>query len=559
MTGRADSTPRVMWLLNHTSARKFEVPMLNMIGYEEVFLPKIYPNDPNFRSASVDWSRDANLTIPEADLAILNAADWYSGADKRAWHVANKWFDAAFFILVDPRIAEKIANHFHGMALWRAYGLSHGNTYSKVLNQFVGFESVRPAFERLGERFVFAEAYPHLHRVEGDFLRSRSVYLPLGLHDGDDPVGSDWIGGDQRVFFVCPDIGANQVYTDIYREFVRDFGDLPYAIGGAQTVKARDPSVLGYLPLAEHQQNMRRMAVMYYHSSEPNHIHFHPFEAVQRGMPLVFMADGMLDTLGGRNLPGRARTRREAKVMLRRLIDGDKAFARSIITSQTVLLDTMKPSNCMPAWKTGMGSISTTWRELQAEPRRQGRRESKIGVLCNRTRLADGMAIADAIEAMSSSLGESVKAVVGVAGSDRGYSFTSEGRRRIRGFAWARMGREQIARALEYQSVGRRLEGAYLAPDDGIEFFADCDVWLVLDDDLDTPVAPLRPRVVVTGQSLRRSNRTGVTFRTADHIVARSEDDVEHLVGLMGVPRRRVSTIGAPDAEDWWSAVAEWL
>jgi len=49
---------RVMWLLNHTSARKFEIPMLKSIGLNEIFLPKSFPLDPAFRSASIDWSED---------------------------------------------------------------------------------------------------------------------------------------------------------------------------------------------------------------------------------------------------------------------------------------------------------------------------------------------------------------------------------------------------------------------------------------------------------------------------------------------------------------------
>ncbi len=51
---------------------------------------------------------------------------------------------------------------------------------------------------------------------------------------------------------------------------------------------------------------------MFYHSQSPRHIHYHPFEAIKIGMPLVFMGGGMLDRMGGTNLPGRARTWGEA-------------------------------------------------------------------------------------------------------------------------------------------------------------------------------------------------------------------------------------------------------
>ena len=57
---------------------------------------------------------------------------------------------------------------------------------------------------------------------------------------------------------------------------------------------------------------------MYYHSTEPDHIHYHPFEAVRAGMPLVFMAGGMLDRLGGIDLPGRSKPPKEARQKIER-------------------------------------------------------------------------------------------------------------------------------------------------------------------------------------------------------------------------------------------------
>ncbi len=76
---------RVMWLLNRVTARNFELPMLKSLGIKEIFLPKIMPPDPDFRSVSVDYSEDANLTIPAQDLALLNGADWYGDPGADAW------------------------------------------------------------------------------------------------------------------------------------------------------------------------------------------------------------------------------------------------------------------------------------------------------------------------------------------------------------------------------------------------------------------------------------------------------------------------------------------
>src|SRR3954470_5811188 len=108
---------RVMWLLNHGTARKFEVPMLKSLGISEIFLPKIIPPDYNFRSASIDYSEDTNLTIPREDLEILNGVDWYGDVPAEIWDLANKHFDIAFFILHRLEALSSITRGFKGAVI----------------------------------------------------------------------------------------------------------------------------------------------------------------------------------------------------------------------------------------------------------------------------------------------------------------------------------------------------------------------------------------------------------------------------------------------------------
>ena len=307
---RVDKTIRVMWLLNHRAAREFEIPMLKKIGISEIFLPKIYPNQTSFRSANVDWSEDKNLTIPAKDLELLNSINWYQDESRTAWQVANHYFDVCFFIFHDPATLKCASKYFEGALLWRTYGNHADFSHSKSLASLPN--GIGEAWlNRLGRRFFLAKAYDHTDLVEKLTLRRRSVFLPLGLHQS--VIDDKWEGRDSRIFFVCPDIAHNTYYMEIYQRFVSDFSGLPYVIGGAQPILLDDPAILGFVPTAVHEENMRQMRLMFYHSTEPNHVHYHPFEAVRVGMPLVFMAGGMLDRLGGENLPGRCKTVREAR------------------------------------------------------------------------------------------------------------------------------------------------------------------------------------------------------------------------------------------------------
>src|SRR5678815_5844854 len=91
----SDQPIRVLWLLNHATLRRFEVGQLRALGISEIYCPKRFPYDEANFSASVDYSLDASLSIPESDLRILNVQDWYTGASEEAWRIANRYFQIA--------------------------------------------------------------------------------------------------------------------------------------------------------------------------------------------------------------------------------------------------------------------------------------------------------------------------------------------------------------------------------------------------------------------------------------------------------------------------------
>ena len=153
------------------------------------------------------------------------------------------------------------------------------------------------------------------------------------------------------MLFVSPKIETNPYYHQVYQNFIRDFKGIPRVISGGQLQEVPyDSDVTGFLPDAEYEYVMTHLACMYYHSQEPRHVHYHPFEAVRYGMPLVFMAGGLIDSLGGKILPGRCETVKEARAKVRRLIDGDHALIRKITESQEILLKPFTKEYCKPYW-----------------------------------------------------------------------------------------------------------------------------------------------------------------------------------------------------------------
>ena len=187
---------RVMWLLNHTTARKFEISMLKKIGVNQIFTPKSFPQDQSFRTASIDYSEDASLEIPKDDLAILNATDWYDGVPEATWELANKYFDVIFFLPMNREALDSLSKHFRGIAIWRIYGRDKSASYDLVLNDYIarnGYGGV--CIRRMGRRFHFGEAYSHIADTEPPYLRDRRIFLPLGLANAE--IKDKWEGKER--------------------------------------------------------------------------------------------------------------------------------------------------------------------------------------------------------------------------------------------------------------------------------------------------------------------------------------------------------------------------
>lgn len=509
-TLETDKPFRVMWLLNHSAARRFEVMMLRRIGITEIFLPKRFPDDVSFRSASVDYSLDGSLSIPPEELAVLNDADWYGRPGSDAWAIANRHFDVLFFIPHKPEIFDQVARQYKGLAIWRAYGNDLSMSYTRLLQWST---QGRKTIEKLGRRFRLGVAYEHLPDIEDSFLRNRALYLPLGMSDPE-PRDKEWRGSDPTILFVCPDLAFNSYYRQIYDEFVTDFGDLPYKIGGSQPIQFHDPHVLGYLPTEAYARNMREFRVMFYHSREPNHVHYHPFEAIRAGMPLVFMAGSLLDRLGGIGLPGRCETVSSAREKLQAILAGDRALIEEIRSSQLSLLEPMHPDRCEPFWREGFKRIKA---DLESERRASALRPKSFSrprvavilpIAYRGGTLRMAKLIAEALWQGSRDWDEPADVV---------FAYPEDGdyiddlfddlppviARRT--FLWRRLDSDAARRAMRFQGHSWVPEHAeYQVPDDGIAQFIDCECWLFISDRVSKPVLPIRPYLAVVFDYLQR-------------------------------------------------------
>jgi glycosyltransferase involved in cell wall biosynthesis len=501
---------RVMWLLNHRTARSFDIAMLQSLGIREIFLPKSFPADPRYVSADVDTSLDSALTIPQDELAVLNETNWYGESNLEAWEIANRYFHVAF-VGFNSRQINEVTQHFNATIILRTFGhLETSSFFSNVLYQEIGLASV-DRIVRMKERFWFGQAYEHLHEPEHWFLRRRSCYLPLGLVNA--TVNDRWHGEEAKVLFVCPQIRTEPYYERMYKNFCTDFRGLPRVIAGPQPVKVLDPDVLGFVPRQQHQENMCRCRVMFYPGGHPYHVHYHPFEAIQVGMPLVFMAGGLLDQLGGEKLPGRCRAPKEARGKIERLLSGDSSLAESIRESQPCLLEKMKTDYCAPIWRRNFGKALAAFNEAATPTQSCASRRPKIAIFLpleyRGGTLRAIKLIAAALHVGSRRAGEPADIVLAHLEDRRIYPDTEfqdllPGILR-RPFRWKTLDREAAERVCRYQGHEAALDGSHFSvPDDGINNFIDCDLWLMISDRLMVPLLPIRPYALVVFDYIQR-------------------------------------------------------
>jgi hypothetical protein len=347
------SKRRALWVVNHQTLMPAEVPILRSLGWE-VYIPKIIPqNDPGYRSGGVTYEYDAFLQLHPTALAILNEHDFYGQAwSPTVTEIINKNFDVliahfSYYTLVLAEAAKK----FGGLVCARTFGREHPRTYSEF-DKYGLVKGVLADFERLGDRFIFAQGYENLAEVEHKVLKDHAHTITVPLPRKFFEYEGMWKGGGEQAVFLCPAISTPGFYEDIYRGIKLNFSDVPHVIFGKQTGDVNDPCVLPYLTDSELVDLYVNTPVFVYPHTEPRHVHYSPLEAMVVGAPVLYLKDALIDTLAGRaDLPGRCRGVEEMRSKALRLIGGDKILAEEIRSTQGIVLDAFSYELAKKQWQ----------------------------------------------------------------------------------------------------------------------------------------------------------------------------------------------------------------
>ncbi len=552
---------RILWILNHKTLMKFEVPLLRKLGYE-VYIPKKPPFDV---SVSVDWESDKLLSIPQKDLDIINSIDFYEDTlTPKEADLINKYFHIAMFIHT-PKTIESMVDWFKGVLVLRAYGrMEAEGSYTDVILSFLGLGYMKK-IESLGFRFVFGESYRGLSKIECEFFRNHTLYMPIGLPDC--KFEDKWTGEKKKMLFICPRIRYSGLFEKTYKKFKEEFKDLPYSIGGVQPIEVQnDPNVLGFLPQKEYDLLYPSHSCLYYDSTEKNHITYPPLEAVKCGLPVIFMGGGLLDELGGKNLPGRCKNVHEAKKKIKKLISGDKILAKNIRNSQIILLEKFKLEYCLPIWEKAMKEIESYCDFLPVPM--FGKKRKRLCIM-----LPEGytggvldytIRIIEAIKKGSEAAGDMLDIVFAYLDCPvfQEMDYFKPIRKMgvpIRKFQWKRYSYDQVLEI--YQLMGIHYHPYpedYFIPEDGSSNFSDCDHILLTVDRVPGSVLFFQPYGLISHDYIQRilpDLFDDIGFletpylhvaRNAKAIFTSTDVTKDHTIQYAGVAEKRVHLIPVP-------------
>jgi hypothetical protein len=338
---------RILWLLNHKTLMPYEVPLMMELGFE-VFVPKKVPKT-NFRSAAVSFDYDKSLTIPKKALDRLNDFDFYlTDWPPDIIRLVNRYFGVVFVIPYGKQVIEAI-KRFEGEIVFRAFGLDNKRTYNDVLTDMHGRGFIH-RLKSVKDRFWFGEGYDQLQEVETSLFKEKSLFLPIGIPNSFFRNEGKWRGGRKEILFVAPNAVTDPYYSQVYKDFKRDFGDLPHVIVGHQDTPVDDPHMAGFVTDEELQNLYLDCAAFYYHSREPRHVHYSPVEAAINGIPIVYFEDSLLGRMCPGSVKGRIASVGQAREVLQRILSGDTAFIADIREDQRDVAYHFSDAYCRPVW-----------------------------------------------------------------------------------------------------------------------------------------------------------------------------------------------------------------
>lgn len=546
---------RVLWLLNHDTLSKFELPLIRDLGFE-IYTPKSALKEIFNASGSITYDYDSTLTIPVEDLNLLNEYDFFSTNNMPLYikKILNYHFDIAItYTDTSFAILRKLIHNFEGHIFFRAFGIGPSifKNYTDLFNYYFT-ENDQYRLKQIGDRFRFSQCYPNLAEIEDKFHQNRSVYMPLGLPQDFYNIENEWNGKSKKLLFFCTRIKYTSEAEAIYNKFKKDFSKFDYIIAGNQPTPVNDSRVTGYLDRDELNTLFLDCRVMYYHSTNPRHLHYHPLEAMIAGMPVIYMKGGLLEFLANdTKQSGCSRTVKEAKEKITRIMNDDQQFILEIIEDQKQILDKFSYAYVKKQWEQNFLSV------VKKSDYNKTNDDKRIALFTSDNQLElhiddylkQALILSKGLKRYNDSHSLTLNILSSASGKNDVFNLVKDQDVQLREFELVAKPLEKVKESLSLLYKNEALwYNSYLMPKDNAHNYTDFDYWLFLNDDLEWPIAPIKPygifvenladRFYETLSILKVSN-----YKNAAFLFTSSEQTKMDLVKYLGIENEKISVV----------------
>jgi hypothetical protein len=323
---------KIGYFSSHPGLVNGEIKLLKELGYR-IYIPK------KDNQLEKDTSVYNNIDIDYNKIVILDNFNPYTDEPTdELIDIITSEFDIIFVTLLSMKLVHKLVKKSNMPIIIRIFGKAGNHNYYDSYKEISEYQNV-----------YFGMGYKEMLEVEPEDSRYKYIYLPLPENYLYESYRNTWQNKTGKIMFVCSYIDESSYYKNIYDNFKSNFGDLPHMIYGRQgifngvksdigEIVKNDSSIIPNCPIDTYIKAYQDHSVMYYHSTEERHIHYHPIEAIMIGMPVVFLKNSLLDTLTDMNSIGRCSTNLEAKEKIIRLLNGDTSLSQQIISDNSVIL-----------------------------------------------------------------------------------------------------------------------------------------------------------------------------------------------------------------------------
>jgi hypothetical protein len=335
----------ILYVLGHKTLTDFEVPIL-IEQHQGVLICKNHNSLAKTESLFNDvYKYDYSLqNISEEELNKINKIDWYSNkkVSNEIIDILNHKFKCIFItLLTNGELLNQLISNYKGKIYYRLFGLGGNNSSYKPLldmNKSINIKYI----------FSYQEIYNFeisLNSNNNFFNSNNSYVIPLGVPDNIFNYENIYNPLKNKLCFVCSKIRTCPYYTNVYNEFITNVGKkYNYILLGKNNENINDANKMNNLNDDDYYKTMSQCKLLYYHSKERRHLHYHPLEAIVIGIPVIFYEESLLNSYLN-NSPGKCKTIEDVCSKINRIFSNDIEFINKIILEQNKVIPLLKREN----------------------------------------------------------------------------------------------------------------------------------------------------------------------------------------------------------------------